>query len=318
MIEIREEGDAAHLVVVASGRLSEEDYRGLVPRLHEAIERHGGLRLLILLRDFEGWAPKALIEDLPFDLRHRKDFERVAIVGDRRWEEIGTRIAAPFFSGSMRFFEDEADARVARLTHGGGRARHGACVCGAPCGRELRRRPGGRARGRVAADARSRAPRCGGDRAGRGGRRAHAARAGCQPALGGGGGLRGGRRLRRGRGPAPLARAAAARRRGRIGRALDDQLRRQRRPAERRAHDRGAPRWRAASRSCWRWVRSRRTCRRASRPRGHCGAVGSPASEGSRRRPASPSRCFWARRSDPSPCAGGLSAQSTDVRSFPK
>lgn len=87
MIEVREEGDGGRLVVVASGRLTEEDYRELVPRLHEAIERHGKLRLLILLRDFEGWTPKALIEDLRFDLRHRKDFERAAIVGERRWEE---------------------------------------------------------------------------------------------------------------------------------------------------------------------------------------------------------------------------------------
>lgn len=112
MIEIREEGDGAYLVAVATGRLTEQDYRGLVPRLHEANDRQGGLRLLILLRDFEGWTPKALIEDLRFDLRHRRDFERVVIVGERQWEEIGTRIAAPFFSGSMRFFEDEAEARV--------------------------------------------------------------------------------------------------------------------------------------------------------------------------------------------------------------
>lgn len=111
MIEIREEGGGGCPIVIASGRLTEEDYRRLVPRLHEAIDRHGGLRLLILLRDFEGWTPKALIEDLRFDLRHRKDFERVAIVGERRWEEIMTRIAAPLFSGSMRFFEDEAEAR---------------------------------------------------------------------------------------------------------------------------------------------------------------------------------------------------------------
>lgn len=111
MIEIREEGGGDRLVVIASGRLTEEDYRGLAPRLHEAVERHGKLRLLILLRDFEGWTPKALIEDLRFDLRHRKDLERVAIVGERRWEEVRTRITTPFFSGSMRFFEDEAEAR---------------------------------------------------------------------------------------------------------------------------------------------------------------------------------------------------------------
>ena len=99
------------LTVEASGRLSEQDYEILVPRLEAEIRRRGRLRLLILLRDFEGWTPKALLEDLRFDVRHHDDFDQVAIVGERKLEELATRLSAPFFSGSMRFFEDESEAR---------------------------------------------------------------------------------------------------------------------------------------------------------------------------------------------------------------
>lgn len=111
MIQIRDEtGDSLTLEV--RGRLTEEDYRDLVPRLDREIERREKLRLLILLRDFEGWTPAALLEELRFDLRHRKDFDRVAVVGERAWEELGTKISAPFFSGSVRFFDKEESARA--------------------------------------------------------------------------------------------------------------------------------------------------------------------------------------------------------------
>jgi len=100
------------LVVEASGRLSAEDYRSLVPRLEEEIQEQGKLRLLIRLREFKGWTPKALLDDLRFDIRHHGDFDRVAIVGEHAWEKLGTQVSAPFFSGSMRFFEDESEAQA--------------------------------------------------------------------------------------------------------------------------------------------------------------------------------------------------------------
>jgi len=40
--------------------------------------------------------------------------DRVAIVGDRAWQEWGTRLSKPFFKAEMRYFERDkaADARA--------------------------------------------------------------------------------------------------------------------------------------------------------------------------------------------------------------
>ena len=95
----------ATLEIEATGKLDRADYERVVPE-------SGELRVLIRLRDFEGWTPKALIDDLRFDLRHHDDFRKIAIVGERKLEKWATDLSKPFFSGEMRFFEDDADARA--------------------------------------------------------------------------------------------------------------------------------------------------------------------------------------------------------------
>lgn len=111
MLRIRER-EGNRVVVEASGKLDESDYRELVPQLEHVLDIAGSLRLLVHLRDFQGWTPKGLLEDLRFDLKHRNDFERTAIVGQRKLEELATQLSKPIFSGDMRFFEDEPSARA--------------------------------------------------------------------------------------------------------------------------------------------------------------------------------------------------------------
>ncbi len=111
MLSIREqEGD--RVVVEARERLDRQDYESIVPALEQQIRRSGRLRMLVRLSDFHGWTPSGLVEDLRFDVRHRHDIEKAAVVGDRRWEEIGAKLAAPIFDGEVRFFEDESAART--------------------------------------------------------------------------------------------------------------------------------------------------------------------------------------------------------------
>jgi hypothetical protein len=99
-------------VLDARGKLTHEDYERVVPRLEIAIEKAGKLRVLIRLEDFSGWTPASLLDEVRFDVRHRNDFEKVAVVGGSRWERVATRLSAPFFSGEVRFFEREDEAEA--------------------------------------------------------------------------------------------------------------------------------------------------------------------------------------------------------------
>ena len=67
-----------------SGRLTEDELKALQHAAAGEIRRGGRIRLLIMLKDFEGW-DNAAGRDLGFYIRHGSDVERIAIVGDERW-----------------------------------------------------------------------------------------------------------------------------------------------------------------------------------------------------------------------------------------
>lgn len=107
MIRIEHDPDG-FLVCRASGKLTEADYDAAIPELENAIGlATGPMRLMIVLEDFRGWEIGALWKDLRFDLRHRNDLGRVAIIGESKTEEWIGRLSKPFFDAEIRYFDAE-------------------------------------------------------------------------------------------------------------------------------------------------------------------------------------------------------------------
>lgn len=111
MLELNAQGRAVE--ITARGTLTAEDYDRLIPELERLAAEHGPLRIYIELNDFSGWTPAALWRDIKFDARHQDEMERIAVVGEKRAEEWGTKVSKPFLKAEMRFFarEDAAEAR---------------------------------------------------------------------------------------------------------------------------------------------------------------------------------------------------------------
>jgi len=95
------------------GKLEREDYATFVPEIERLIERHGKLRILFVMEDFHGWTAGALWEDIKFDARHFNHIERLAIVGEEKWQKGMAAFCKPFTTATVRYF-DRADADVAR------------------------------------------------------------------------------------------------------------------------------------------------------------------------------------------------------------
>jgi hypothetical protein len=93
-----------------SGKLHDEDYQIFVPTVEAAIAEAGGkLRLLARFEDFQGWDARAAWDDLKFGVRHYADFERIAMVGERRWEEWMAALCKPFVKGEVKYFDASED-----------------------------------------------------------------------------------------------------------------------------------------------------------------------------------------------------------------
>lgn len=92
------------IYTTAKGKLTKEDYQLLVPALRKLLTEHQKISWYFEMSDFKGWEPAALWEDISFDLKHRNDFEKVAMVGDKKWEQWLSLIMKPFTQASIKYF----------------------------------------------------------------------------------------------------------------------------------------------------------------------------------------------------------------------
>jgi hypothetical protein len=106
MITISPESQGNILIISATGKLTDQDYKEvLIPRLEAVIREHGKARLLLDMGDeFHGWEPAAAWDDTRFGIVHRNDFEKMGVIGGPGWVEWGLKIGALFIGGEIRNF----------------------------------------------------------------------------------------------------------------------------------------------------------------------------------------------------------------------
>jgi len=119
-ITLVEMEDGKTLEVHAGEKLTQADYQQLVPRFEALVQRHGKLRLLFDMSGFHGWDAKALWEDLKFDAKHFNDLERIAMVGEKKWQEWMSTFCKPFTTATVKYF-DKNEMSEARAWLKGGR-----------------------------------------------------------------------------------------------------------------------------------------------------------------------------------------------------
>lgn len=78
--------DVATLAVTISGVMGLDDLRAVQSASREMIEREGRMRALIILREYRGFQAGADWGDMAFAAEYGDRIERMAIVGDSRWE----------------------------------------------------------------------------------------------------------------------------------------------------------------------------------------------------------------------------------------
>ena len=83
------DGQAMRLAV--SGQLTHEDYVALIPVIERQIACIRQVSVLVELTAITGIEPRAILDEFVFDIRHLSDFDRLAVVGEKDWEDWMTR-----------------------------------------------------------------------------------------------------------------------------------------------------------------------------------------------------------------------------------
>ncbi len=112
-IQLNEENGGRLLVVHVSGKLVKADYEQFVPEFERLLQQHGKLRVLFDMTGFHGWEAGGLWEDIKFDIKHFADIERLAMVGEKKWQHGMATFCKPFTKATIRYF-DHSDAAAAR------------------------------------------------------------------------------------------------------------------------------------------------------------------------------------------------------------
>ncbi|HEY4259507.1 MAG TPA: STAS/SEC14 domain-containing protein [Schlesneria sp.] len=104
---LTEKLDGKVIEVAVTGKLTKEAYEQFVPVTEAAIKRHGKVRILFVMHDFHGWDMGAMWEDVKFDLKHFSHIERLAIVGESKWEQGMATFCRPFTTATMKYFDQK-------------------------------------------------------------------------------------------------------------------------------------------------------------------------------------------------------------------
>ena len=100
--------------VEASGRLSAEDYRDVLMPIIERTAHAGDVRIVIIIRDFEGVSGGGLWEDTKMGAGHMGSWKRTAVVTDVEWIVNVLGLLGWMTPGEVKHFPlAERDAAIA-------------------------------------------------------------------------------------------------------------------------------------------------------------------------------------------------------------
>ncbi len=103
-IEINDDPATNLVTITLTGKLIKHDHREFGRRVDAAITRAGKARILLLMRDFRGWNAGAAWEGVKFDVRHFSDIEKLAMVGDAKWQQRVASLWKPFNRAKIKYF----------------------------------------------------------------------------------------------------------------------------------------------------------------------------------------------------------------------
>jgi len=102
------------LTLRVSGLLTEKDMLGAQQHMAEAILRQNKVRILALVDNFSGWDPGGTWDDFSFQDSFDPHIEKMAIVGDKKWEDLALLFSAKGLRGFPIEYFVPADIARAR------------------------------------------------------------------------------------------------------------------------------------------------------------------------------------------------------------
>jgi len=105
-IQLDTEGDVISVRLL--GKLEPSAYDGVSEEIDNLMSRLEHVRLMLDLREFDGWSGlAALVNHLSLVREHQSVPERIAVVGDKAWQNLAEKVMSRFVNARTQFFDAE-------------------------------------------------------------------------------------------------------------------------------------------------------------------------------------------------------------------
>jgi hypothetical protein len=108
-IHVNKSKDGQIIEMDVTEKLTDEDYQRFIPEFELEASRHKKLRLLLEMSEFHGWEAKAAWDDLKLGMKHPGQVERIAMVGEKKWQHWMAGFSKLFTAAEVRFFDRTED-----------------------------------------------------------------------------------------------------------------------------------------------------------------------------------------------------------------
>lgn len=105
MLQILEFTKNNVIATKSSGKLTKSDIGIIHDRIHKILNEGQKVRWYFEMENFMGYGEGGLWEDLKMDLAHADDYEKIAMVGEQKWQEWMSQIMKPFTGAEIKYFD---------------------------------------------------------------------------------------------------------------------------------------------------------------------------------------------------------------------
>lgn len=100
------------IVFKAKGKLTHDDYQAMIPILKTTIKEidSSALKMMVDISMLTGWELRAAWDDFKLGLELNAKIDKIAICGDKSWQELASKVGTWFVSGEIKSFENHDSA----------------------------------------------------------------------------------------------------------------------------------------------------------------------------------------------------------------
>ncbi|WP_407271227.1 STAS/SEC14 domain-containing protein [Radiobacillus sp. PE A8.2] len=105
MISVIPNGIDSILEVTIDGKIDAQDMEEFKAEFHQKRGEHDKLNLLLVVHDLKGQSLQAVAEDLKFEANHWDEFGKIAIISDKKWIEVTSKISGYLAKLEVKHFD---------------------------------------------------------------------------------------------------------------------------------------------------------------------------------------------------------------------